>query len=126
MWNLCFSAVDAARPSVHVHGIFLVYSAGVAGAKLCMMAEFLGDSGSLTAVDIARPRLAACRTMLRKYDLGRRTRLYLGDGTSFSLLPLTGASKLRPASVSSDQFYVEESIDATRNSSCHNEGAQRF
>jgi hypothetical protein len=96
-----------------VHGTFIVGSAGVAGAKLCMMAEFLGDSGSLTAVDIARPRLAACRTMLRKYDLGRRTRLYLGDGTSFSLLPLTGASKSCPASGSDDQCHGEESRDSS-------------
>lgn len=57
-----------------------------------MIAESLGDSGTLTAVDIARPRLAACRTMLRKYGLGRRVRLYLGDGTTFSLLPLTGVN----------------------------------
>lgn len=83
------------------------------GAKLCMMAEFLGDSGSLTAVDIARPRLAACRTMLRKYELGRRTRLYLGDGTSFSLLPLTGASKSCSASGSDDQCHGEESRDSS-------------
>ncbi|KAG0585426.1 hypothetical protein KC19_2G010900 [Ceratodon purpureus] len=86
------------------------------GAKLCMMAEFLGDSGSLTAVDISRPRLAACRTMLRKYDLGRRTRLYLGDGTSFSLLPLTGTSKLSPANVCDDQCHNEEPTEVTGNS----------
>ncbi|CAM6038045.1 unnamed protein product [Sphagnum compactum] len=64
------------------------------GAKLCMVAELLGASGSLTAVDIAQPRLAACRTMLQKYGLGSRIRLYLGDGTTFSLLPLKETTKL--------------------------------
>jgi hypothetical protein len=59
-----------------------------------MVAELLGASGSLTAVDIAQPRLAACRTMLQKYGLGSRIRLYLGDGTTFSLLPLKETTKL--------------------------------
>ncbi|XP_024400981.1 uncharacterized protein [Physcomitrium patens] len=67
-----------------------------------------GDSGSLTAVDIARPRLAACRTMLLKYGLGRRTRLYLGDGTTFSLLPLNGGSKLCSASAGDDRSDDED------------------
>lgn len=53
-----------------------------------MLAELLGNSGSLTGVDIARHRLAACRTMLQKYSLGDRCRLFVADGTSFSLLPL--------------------------------------
>lgn len=61
-----------------------------------MVAELLGASGSLTAVDIARPRLAACRTMLQKYGLGNRTRLYLGDGTTFPLLPLRGTTGSPP------------------------------
>ncbi|RWR81819.1 putative 28S rRNA cytosine-C5-methyltransferase isoform X1 [Cinnamomum micranthum f. kanehirae] len=58
------------------------------GAKLCMLSDLLGDSGSLTGVDVARHRLAACRTMLQKYALGDRCRLFVADGTSFSLLPL--------------------------------------
>ena len=117
-----FATVDSSHNSGNMHGTFFIDSAGVAGAKLCMMAEFLGDSGSLTAVDISRPRLAACRTMLRKYGLGRRTRLYLGDGTSFSMLPLTGASKLCPANVSYDQCHDEDSRDATGSSDRLNEG----
>ncbi|XWS66767.1 hypothetical protein CRYUN_Cryun05aG0228800 [Craigia yunnanensis] len=40
------------------------------GAKLCMMLDLLGDSGSVTGVDVARYRLAAFRTMLQKYSLG--------------------------------------------------------
>ncbi|XP_065857779.1 uncharacterized protein [Euphorbia lathyris] len=58
------------------------------GAKLCMISDLLGDSGSVTGVDIARHRLAACRTMLQKYVLGNRCRLFVADGTSFSLVPV--------------------------------------
>ncbi|KAH7678845.1 16S rRNA (cytosine(967)-C(5))-methyltransferase protein [Dioscorea alata] len=58
------------------------------GAKLCMLSDLLGNSGSLTGVDVSRDRLAACRTMLRKYTLGDHCRLFIADGTSFSLLPL--------------------------------------
>lgn len=63
------------------------------GAKLCMMAELLGKSGTLTAVDISSPRLAVCRTMLQKYRVGDKCRLFLGNGTSFSLLPIRGGSR---------------------------------
>lgn len=58
------------------------------GAKLCMILDLLGSSGSVTGVDIAQHRLAACRTMLQKYALGDRCRLFVADGTTFSLLPL--------------------------------------
>ncbi|KAF5735946.1 S-adenosyl-L-methionine-dependent methyltransferases superfamily protein isoform 1 [Tripterygium wilfordii] len=57
------------------------------GAKLCMILDLLGDSGSVTGVDVARHRLAACRTMLQKYALGDKCRLFIADGTTFSLLP---------------------------------------
>ena len=53
-----------------------------------MMAEILGWSGTLTGVDIAKHRLAACRTMLLKYGLGKHSRLFVADGTQFTLLPL--------------------------------------
>lgn len=59
-----------------------------AGAKLCMISELLGDSGSVTGIDVARHRIAACRTMLQKYALGDRCRLFVADGTTFSLLPV--------------------------------------
>lgn len=52
-----------------------------------MLCEMLGGNGSLTGVDVARHRLAACRTMLRKYSLGDVCRLFVCDGTSFSVLP---------------------------------------
>jgi hypothetical protein len=58
------------------------------GAKLCMLADMLGSTGSLTGVDVAKHRLAACRTMLQKYSLGDRSRLFVADGTSFSILPV--------------------------------------
>ncbi|XP_057251523.1 uncharacterized protein LOC104895183 isoform X2 [Beta vulgaris subsp. vulgaris] len=57
------------------------------GAKLCMILDLLGDSGSVTGIDVARHRLAACRTMVQKYSLGDRCRLLVADGTSFSLIP---------------------------------------
>lgn len=53
-----------------------------------MMLDILGSSGSVTGVDIAKHRLAACRTMLQKYSLGGHCRLFVADGTSFSLLPV--------------------------------------
>ncbi|KAL3691890.1 hypothetical protein R1sor_005541 [Riccia sorocarpa] len=64
------------------------------GAKLCMLADVLKDSGTLTATDISQHRLAASRTMLIKYGLGSRCRLFLADGTTFSLLPLRHGPKV--------------------------------
>eukprot|EP00898_Chlorokybus_atmophyticus_P003905 jgi/Chlat1/4515/Chrsp29S04444 len=67
------------------------------GAKLCMLADCLSPSqaaadnlntgaiasaGTVTAVDIAPRRLAACRTMLKKYRLSNCF-LVLADGTKF-------------------------------------------
>ncbi|KAG8662821.1 uncharacterized protein LOC110602005 isoform X2 [Manihot esculenta] len=51
--------------------------------------------GSVTGVDIARHRLAACRTMLQKYALGDRCRLFVADGTTFSLGPVRKFSHSR-------------------------------
>ncbi|QCD82079.1 ribosomal RNA small subunit methyltransferase B [Vigna unguiculata] len=62
------------------------------GAKLCMILDLLGDSGSVTGVDAARHRLAACRTMLQKYMLGDQCRLFVADGTSFSVIPTRSRS----------------------------------
>ena len=58
------------------------------GAKLCMMLDLIGNLGSVTGVDVARHRLAACITMIQKYALGDRCRLFVADGTTFSLIPL--------------------------------------
>ncbi|KAH6836433.1 S-adenosyl-L-methionine-dependent methyltransferases superfamily protein [Perilla frutescens var. hirtella] len=62
------------------------------GAKLCMILDLLGGSGSVTGVDVARHRLAASRTMLQKYALGDQCRLLVADGTTFSLTPLRAQS----------------------------------
>ncbi|XP_031479816.1 uncharacterized protein LOC116250323 [Nymphaea colorata] len=66
------------------------------GAKLCMLAELLGSSGLLTGVDIAKSRLAACWTMLQKYALGSRCRLFVADGTTFSFLSLGTCTENQP------------------------------
>lgn len=42
----------------------------------------------MTGIDVARHRLAACRTMLLKYSIGDLCRLFVADGTTFSLLPI--------------------------------------
>uniref|UniRef100_A0A5B7CB73 SAM-dependent MTase RsmB/NOP-type domain-containing protein n=1 Tax=Davidia involucrata TaxID=16924 RepID=A0A5B7CB73_DAVIN len=77
------------------------------GAKLCMILDLLGSSGSVTGVDVARHRLAACRTMLQKYVLGECCRLFVADGTIFSLIPI------RVHSVSkSCESSLEEKVDA--------------
>lgn len=52
-----------------------------------MMLDLLGELGSVTGVDVSTHRLAACRTVVQKYDLGHRCRLFVADGTSFSLAP---------------------------------------
>ncbi|GAB2279460.1 hypothetical protein Dimus_014099 [Dionaea muscipula] len=62
------------------------------GAKLCMMLDLLGDTGSVTGVDVARHRAAACRTMIQKYNLGDHCRLFVADGTTFSLVPTRSVS----------------------------------
>ena len=58
------------------------------GAKLCLMLNLLGEMGSVTGVDVSRHRLAACRTMIQKYESGDCCRLFVADGTSFSLTPI--------------------------------------
>ncbi|CAA7056985.1 unnamed protein product [Microthlaspi erraticum] len=61
------------------------------GAKLCMMLDLLGETGTATGVDVAKHRLAACRTILQKYGVGQRSRLFLADGTTFSVPPTTNS-----------------------------------
>ncbi|KAF3948428.1 hypothetical protein CMV_025573 [Castanea mollissima] len=79
------------------------------GAKLCMISDLLDDSGSVTGVDVASHRLAACRTMLQKYALGDRCRLFVSDGTTFSLLPVGFHSESK-----SCESALEEKGDAFR------------
>lgn len=76
------------------------------GAKLCMLCDVLGDSGSLTGVDFSRHRLAACRTMLQKYSLGNRCRLFVADGTSFSILPVRASFGINPCKRALNDIYL--------------------
>ncbi|KAI7890886.1 S-adenosyl-L-methionine-dependent methyltransferase [Mucor mucedo] len=59
------------------------------GAKLCMIANLLGKEGlgTATGVDLAAHRLATCRSLLKKYKVGEKVRLFEADGTTFSVLP---------------------------------------
>ncbi|XAR73767.1 16S rRNA (cytosine(967)-C(5))-methyltransferase [Bertholletia excelsa] len=77
------------------------------GAKLCMILDLLGNLGSVTAVDVARHRLAACRTMLQKYGLGDRCRLFVADGTKFSLPPIRGSKSCKCALEENVDIYKE-------------------
>ncbi len=52
---------------------------------MCMIADMLGDKGSVTGVDVAEARLGACRNVLAKYQI-YNSRLFLQDGTAFSCL----------------------------------------
>ncbi|CAK9156997.1 unnamed protein product [Ilex paraguariensis] len=77
------------------------------GAKLCMMVDVLDSLGSVTGVDVARHRLAACRTMLQKYGLGDCCRLFVADGTTFSLVPTRAHSDSQSgASAPQEKFDV--------------------
>lgn len=73
------------------------------GAKLCMILDLLGSSGSVTGIDVARHRLAACRTMLLKYSIGDLCRLFVADGTTFSLLPIRVFSDSNSGEYPSDE-----------------------
>jgi 16S rRNA C967 or C1407 C5-methylase (RsmB/RsmF family) len=59
------------------------------GAKLCMISNILGKEGlgTATGVDLARHRLATCRSLLKKYKVGEKVRLFEADGTTFSVPP---------------------------------------
>ncbi|KAF7729681.1 hypothetical protein EC973_004054 [Apophysomyces ossiformis] len=59
------------------------------GAKLCMIANLLGEegTGTVTGVDLAAHRLATCRSLLKKYRVGGRARLFEADGTTFDVGP---------------------------------------
>uniref|UniRef100_A0A1D1XNK9 Ribosomal RNA small subunit methyltransferase F n=1 Tax=Anthurium amnicola TaxID=1678845 RepID=A0A1D1XNK9_9ARAE len=73
------------------------------GPKLCMISDLLGTTGTITGVDVARHRLAACRTMLQKYLLGDHCRLFVADGTSFSLLPMSSHLDAKPCATDCEE-----------------------
>ncbi|XP_047317206.1 uncharacterized protein LOC124920696 [Impatiens glandulifera] len=78
------------------------------GAKLCMMLDLLGGSGSVTGVDVARHRLAACRTMLLKYGIGDHCRLFVANGTKFSLPPVVRTVHTGEPQVEEPQIVYKE------------------
>ncbi|KAI9025022.1 S-adenosyl-L-methionine-dependent methyltransferase [Phycomyces nitens] len=57
------------------------------GAKLCMIANIIGQkgTGTVTGVDLASHRLATCQSLLKKYRVGERARLFAADGTTFNI-----------------------------------------
>ncbi|KAL0091973.1 S-adenosyl-L-methionine-dependent methyltransferase [Phycomyces blakesleeanus] len=57
------------------------------GAKLCMIANIIGQkgTGTVTGVDLAPHRLATCQSLLKKYRVGERARLFAADGTQFAI-----------------------------------------
>ena len=57
------------------------------GAKLSLMAELVGDKGSVTGVDISENRLRVAQHMARNTRMGSRVRLFCCDGQSFSYGP---------------------------------------
>lgn len=59
------------------------------GAKLCMISNILGREGlgTATGVDLAGHRLATCRSLLKKYKVGEKVRLFESDGRIFSVPP---------------------------------------
>ncbi|EPS60931.1 hypothetical protein M569_13869 [Genlisea aurea] len=89
------------------HGDHVLDLCAAPGAKLCMVADLLEGSGSLTGVDIARHRLAATRNILNKYALGDRCRLFVADGTKFSLIPLRASSSSNSSRGDASETYKE-------------------
>ena len=56
------------------------------GTKLALAALLVGPKGTVTGVDISRPRLASARALAKKYRLGN-VRLFCQDGLTFSAPP---------------------------------------
>ncbi|CAG8563220.1 12849_t:CDS:2, partial [Acaulospora colombiana] len=58
------------------------------GAKLCMASNVLDvkGCGTITGVDVSRERMSTCRSLIRKYRIGGRVRLFVADGTTFDVL----------------------------------------
>jgi 16S rRNA C967 or C1407 C5-methylase (RsmB/RsmF family) len=73
------------------------------GAKLCLLFDLLGTEGygTVTGVDVAKHRLFTAKSIVQKYKLDR-VRLFLGDGTKFSVYP--------PSRVGPNIFRQSESL----------------
>lgn len=95
------------------------------GAKLCMLADLLGNSGSITGVDVAQHRLAACRTMLQKYKLGDQCRLFVADGTSFSLVPIGSYTEKKFCSIDGQDMDIFKEWTSKRSWKDRKDAAKR-
>eukprot|EP01130_Rhizamoeba_saxonica_P002530 TRINITY_DN12317_c0_g1_i1.p1 TRINITY_DN12317_c0_g1~~TRINITY_DN12317_c0_g1_i1.p1 ORF type:complete len:369 (-),score=68.22 TRINITY_DN12317_c0_g1_i1:148-1254(-) len=84
------------------------------GGKLCMIADLMEHTGSLTGVDFSLERLSSCRNLCKKYNTGN-IRLFLHDASYFSILaPVEGVERVNiPAlkRVHGDSAQIVESID---------------
>ncbi|KAL9546028.1 hypothetical protein MBANPS3_006863 [Mucor bainieri] len=83
------------------------------GAKLCMIANLLGRDGlgTATGVDLAGHRLATCRSLLKKYKVGEKVRLFEADGTTFSVPP---PSRLGGRMIHSNSTTTDDKDTAAR------------
>ncbi|XP_078437335.1 S-adenosyl-L-methionine-dependent methyltransferases superfamily protein [Wolffia australiana] len=84
------------------------------GAKLCMISDLLGGLGTVTGVDVIRHRLTSCRTIVLKYSLGDCCRLFLADGTSFSVPPPASSDTQLSQSAESAEVFEGWSSKRTR------------
>ncbi|KAI8578845.1 hypothetical protein K450DRAFT_244795 [Umbelopsis ramanniana AG] len=57
------------------------------GAKLCMISNIIGSegTGTVTGVDISPHRVATCRSLVKRYQVAERVRLFNADGTTFKV-----------------------------------------
>ncbi|KAG2179987.1 hypothetical protein INT43_003774 [Umbelopsis isabellina] len=57
------------------------------GAKLCMISNILGSegTGTVTGVDISSHRVATCRSLVKRYKVAERVRLFNADGITFGV-----------------------------------------
>eukprot|EP01127_Copromyxa_protea_P012559 TRINITY_DN3292_c0_g1_i1.p1 TRINITY_DN3292_c0_g1~~TRINITY_DN3292_c0_g1_i1.p1 ORF type:complete len:393 (-),score=79.36 TRINITY_DN3292_c0_g1_i1:122-1300(-) len=58
------------------------------GAKLCMISDEMGRTGTITGVDVSLKRLGSCRTLCAKYGISN-SRLFLEDACIFGFLAPT-------------------------------------
>jgi len=60
---------------------------GPVGAKLCMISNIIGSegTGTVTGVDISPHRVATCRSLVKRYKVAERVRLFNTDGTTFKV-----------------------------------------
>jgi hypothetical protein len=57
------------------------------GAKLCMISNIISSegTGTVTGVDISPHRVATCRSLVKRYKIAERVRLFNADGMTFNV-----------------------------------------